>query len=169
MRLLFGCDHGGFDLKRLLAAHARSLGHEVIDVGPHAADAVDYPDFAHEVARRLVAGEAERGVLVCGTGIGMAIAANRHAGVRAALCHDAFTAETARRHNNANVLCLGGRTTGPGVALQILELFLAVGFDGGRHERRVEKVELLEGGAGRGHSSDVHISLTPNPPKERQS
>ena len=84
-------------------------------------------------------------MLLCGTGIGMAIAANRHAGVRAALCHDAFTAETARRHNDANVLCLGGRTTGAGVALQILELFLTVAFDGGRHVRRVEKVESLHG------------------------
>ena len=161
MRLLFASDHGGFDLKRLLAAHARSLGHEVIDVGPHSADAVDYPDFAHDLARRLVAGEGERGVLLCGTGIGMAIAANRHPGVRAALCHDAFTAETSRRHNNANVLCLGGRTTGAGVALQILELFLTVAFDGGRHERRVDKLESLEGATNRRPSSDVHISLRP--------
>ena len=161
MRLLFASDHGGFDLKRLLAAHARSLGHEVIDVGPHSADAVDYPDFAHELSRRLLAGEGERGVLLCGTGIGMAIAANRHPGVRAALCHDAFTAETARRHNNANVLCLGGRTTGAGVALQILELFLTVAFDGGRHERRVEKVELLQRSTISDPSSDVHISLRP--------
>ena len=157
MRLLFASDHGGFDLKRLLAAHARSLGHEVIDIGPHAADAVDYPDFAHELSRRLLTGEGERGVLLCGTGIGMAIAANRHAGVRAALCHDAFTAETARRHNDANVLCLGGRTTGAGVALQILELFLTVAFDGGRHVRRIEKVEDLHGHGRRDSDSDVAI------------
>lgn len=161
MRLLFASDHGGFDLKRLLAAHARSLGHEVIDVGPHSADAVDYPDFAHELSRRLVAGEAERGVLLCGTGIGMAIAANRHPGVRAALCHDAFTAETARRHNNANVVCIGGRTTGAGVALQILELFLSVAFDGGRHARRVEKIESLHGQGRRNSDSDVAIPLRP--------
>ena len=161
MRLLVASDHGGFDLKRLLAAHARSLGHEVIDVGPHAADAVDYPDFAHQVARRQLAGEAERGVLLCGSGIGMAIAANRHPGIRAALCHDAFTAEVARRHNNANVLCLGGRTTGAGVALQILELFLTLAFDGGRHERRVEKIEQIAGSTVGKPSSDVHISLIP--------
>ena len=161
MRLLFASDHGGFDLKRLLAAHARSLGHEVIDVGPHSADAVDYPDFAHALARRLLAGEAERGVLLCGTGIGMAIAANRHAGVRAALCHDAFTAETARRHNDANVLCLGGRTTGAGVALQILELFLTVAFDGGRHARRVEKVESLTASVRRDTDLDVAVLRRP--------
>jgi ribose 5-phosphate isomerase B len=161
MRLLFASDHGGFDLKRLLAAHARSLGHEVIDVGPHAADAVDYPDFAHELCRRLLTGEGERGVLLCGTGIGMAIAANRHAGVRAALCHDAFTAETARRHNDANVLCLGGRSTGAGVALQILELFLTVAFDGGRHVRRIEKVESLNGSARRDTDSDVVVLRRP--------
>jgi ribose 5-phosphate isomerase B len=142
MRVLFACDHGGFDIKRLLAAQARSLGHEVIDVGPHSAEAVDYPDFAHELARRLAGGEAECGVLVCGTGIGMSMVANRHAGIRAALCHDAFTAEAARRHNNANVLCLGGRTTGSGVALQILEIFLSTAFDGGRHGRRIDKIEL---------------------------
>jgi ribose 5-phosphate isomerase B len=164
MKILFASDHGGFDLKRLLAAHARSLGHEVIDVGPHAADAVDYPDFAHDLARRLVAGEADCGVLACGTGIGMSIAANRHGGVRAALCHDAFTAEAARRHNNANVLCLGGRTTGPGVALQALEIFLSAPFDGGRHERRIEKIETAAQ-AGQGQSSDAPVVFAP---RERQ-
>jgi len=150
MKVLFACDHGGFDLKRLLAAHARSLGHEVIDVGPHSADAVDYPDFAHEVARRLLAGEAERAVLVCGTGIGMAMTANRHAGIRAAVCHDAFTAEAARRHNNANVLCVGGRTTGTAIGLQMLEIFFTAPFDGGRHERRIGKIEERTAGHGRG-------------------
>jgi ribose 5-phosphate isomerase B len=141
MRILFASDHAGFDLKRLLTAHARSLGHEVTDVGPHSADAVDYPDFAHELSRRLAAGDADRGVLLCGTGLGMSMAANRHRGVRAALCHDAFTADAARRHNDANVLCLGGRTTGPGVALQMLEIFLSAPFEGGRHGRRVDKIE----------------------------
>ncbi|MFH1176837.1 MAG: ribose 5-phosphate isomerase B [Acidobacteriota bacterium] len=144
MHLLFASDHAGFDLKRLLAAHARGRGFEVHDLGTHVADACDYPDLAHELARRLVGGEGERGVLVCGTGIGMAMVANRHPGVRAAVCHDAFTAEAARRHNDANVLCLGGRTTGPGVAIQILEIFLTTPFDGGRHERRLEKIERKE-------------------------
>ena len=145
MRILMASDHAGYDLKRLLAAHARSLGHEVIDLGPFGADAVDYPDYGHELSRRLLATEAERGVLICGTGVGMAMVANRHRGVRAALCNDAFTAEAARRHNDANVLCLGGRTTGPGVAVQIMEIFLRTPFDGGRHARRVEKIEIEEG------------------------
>jgi ribose 5-phosphate isomerase B len=141
MRILIGSDHAGFDLKALLSAHAREGRHEVIDVGPTTRDSVDYPDFAHELARRLLAGEGDAGVLICGTGIGMSIAANRHRGIRAALCHDAFTAELARRHNNANVLCMGGRTTGPGVAVQMLDLFLATEFEGGRHERRVGKLD----------------------------
>ncbi|MGE5235673.1 MAG: ribose 5-phosphate isomerase B [Acidobacteriota bacterium] len=150
MRLLIASDHAGYDLKALLLEHARGRGWEVVDLGPAGTDSVDYPDYAHELARRLAAGEAERGVLVCGTGIGMSMAANRHVGVRAALCHDAFTAEAARRHNDANLLCLGGRTTGPGVALQMLDLFLTVPFDGGRHERRVRKIETGSGVRGPG-------------------
>jgi ribose 5-phosphate isomerase B len=159
MRVLFASDHAGFDLKRLLTAHARSLGQEVIDVGPHSADAVDYPDLAHALSRRLLAGDGDRGVLVCGTGIGMSMAANRHAGIRAALCHDAFTADAARRHNNANVLCLGGRTTGPGVALQVLEIFLSAPFEGGRHGRRVEKIEPARAAAS--DDSDAPVTLSP--------
>lgn len=141
MIVLFASDHAGFELKELLAERARESGHEVRDLGPASEDAVDYPDFAHDLARRIASGEAERGVLICGTGVGMSIVANRHPGVRAALCHDAFTAELARRHNDANVLCMGGRTTGPGVAVQMLDIFLTTPFDGGRHGRRVEKVE----------------------------
>ncbi len=150
MRILIAADHAGFDLKELLAERARATGHEVTDLGPRSRDSVDYPDFAHDLAGRLLAGEGDAGVLVCGTGIGMAMAANRHRGVRAALCHDAFTAEYARRHNHANVLCLGGRTTGPGVAAQILDVFLATPFEGGRHERRVEKIEAGPGVRGQG-------------------
>jgi len=141
VKILMASDHAGFELKELLAERARESGHEVVDLGPPTEDPVDYPDFAHDLARRISAGEAESGVLICGTGIGMAIAANRHPGVRAALCHDAFTAELARRHNNANVLCMGGRTTGSGVAIQMLDIFLATPFDGGRHALRVQKVE----------------------------
>lgn len=141
MIILFASDHAGFELKELLAERARESGHEVLDLGPVSEDPVDYPDFAHDLARRLAAGDGERGVLICGTGIGMSMVANRHPGVRAALCHDAFTAEMGRRHNNANVLCMGGRTTGPGVAIQMLDIFLTTPFDGGRHGRRVEKVD----------------------------
>ncbi len=160
MRILIAADHAGFDLKELLAERARATGHEVADLGPRSRDSVDYPDFAHELARRLLAGEGDAGVLVCGTGIGMAMAANRHKGVRAALCHDAFTAEYARRHNHANVLCLGGRTTGPGVATQMLDIFLATPFEGGRHERRVEKIE----DQGAGHRAQG--TVPPAHPKE---
>jgi len=142
MRILIASDHAGYELKQLVAEYAGNRGHEVVDLGPASGEAVDYPDFAHELAARVGRGEAERGILVCGTGIGMAMAANRHTGVRAALCHDAFTAEAARRHNDANVLCLGGRVTGSGVALQIVDVFLAAPFDGGRHERRVHKIDL---------------------------
>lgn len=142
MRVLIASDHAGYELKQLVAEYTGNRGHEVVDLGPAGGEAVDYPDFAHELAARVGRGEAERGILVCGTGIGMAMAANRHTGVRAALCHDAFTAEAARRHNDANVLCLGGRVTGNGVALQIVDVFLAAPFDGGRHERRVHKIDL---------------------------
>ena len=145
LRILVASDHAGFDLKQLVAAHARENGHEVVDLGTASRDSVDYPDYAHELARRLLAGEGERGVLICGTGIGMSLAANRHPGVRAALCHDAFTADAARRHNDANVLCMGGRTTGPGVAAQMLDVFLATAFEGGRHQWRVEEIETGPG------------------------
>ncbi len=126
MRVLIASDHAGYELKQLIAEYLGNRGHEPVDLGPASGAAVDYPDFAHELAARVGRGEAERGILLCGTGIGMAMAANRHTGVRAALCHDAFTAEAARRHNDANVLCLGGRVTGSGVALQIVDVFLAV-------------------------------------------
>ncbi len=143
--ILVASDHAGYALKREIVAHLEGAGREVRDLGTHGTASVDYPDFAHELAARLAAGEAERGILICGTGIGMSIAANRHPGVRAALCHDAYTAEMARRHNDANVLCLGGRVVGVGVALQIVDVFLEAEFEGGRHGRRVRKMEP-EGG-----------------------
>ena len=141
MKILIASDHAARELKSQLAAHARERGHDVVDLGPDGPDSVDYPDVAHDLASRMAAGEASRGVLLCGTGIGMSMTANRHRGVRAALCHDAYTAELARRHNDANVLCVGGRTTGPAVAVQMLDIFLATPFEGGRHQRRVGKIE----------------------------
>ena len=176
MRILIASDHAGFELKALLVGHAREAGHEVLDLGTATPESVDYPDFAHELARRLAAGDGERGVLVCGTGIGMSITANRHRAVRAALCHDAFTAELARRHNDANVLCMGGRTTGPGVAVQMLDIFLAMPFEGGRHQRRVDKVEEQGaaktglGARGSGSGNDTARSAAPShADKERES
>jgi ribose 5-phosphate isomerase B len=144
MRISIGSDHAGVDLKAQIVALVSAAGHDIRDLGPADTSSVDYPDFAHAVARAVVSGEVERGILICGTGIGMSLAANRHPQVRAALCHDAFTAEMARRHNDANVLCVGARSTGPGVAEQIVRLFLDTPFEGGRHQRRVEKIEREE-------------------------
>jgi ribose 5-phosphate isomerase B len=141
MRLAAASDHAGFPLKNHLAAWLRARGHEVLDLGTHSAESADYPDFAHELARRLAAGEFERGLLVCGTGIGISIAANRHPGVRAARCLSEYDARMARAHNDANVLALGERVTGAGLAEAILETFLATAFEGGRHARRVDRIE----------------------------
>jgi len=134
-------DHAGVELKTAIARALTGLGHEVRDLGPSDAASVDYPDYAHLLARAVADGRIDRGVLVCGTGIGMSMAANRHPGVRAALCHDAFTAEMARRHNDANVLCIGARVIGTGVAEQIAKVFFETPFDGDRHQRRVAKIE----------------------------
>ena len=139
--IVIASDHAGVDLKARIVELIGESGHEVRDLGTADMTSVDYPDFAHAVARAVETGEAERGILVCGTGIGMSLAANRHPQVRAALCHDAFTAEMARCHNDANVLCIGSRSTGPGVAEQIVRIFLETSFEGGRHQRRVEKIE----------------------------
>ena len=140
--IVIASDHAGVDLKTWLVELIGEAGHEIRDLGPADTSSVDYPDFAHAVARALTTGEAERGILICGTGIGMSISANRHPGVRAALCHDAFTAEMARRHNDANVLCMGARVLGVSVAEQITRIFLDSEFEGGRHQRRVEKIEI---------------------------
>jgi ribose 5-phosphate isomerase B len=141
MKIAVGADHAGFALKQQVVVWLREAGHEVDDVGAHSADRVDYPDFAHQVANKVADGDAERGVLVCGSGIGMAMAANRHKGVRAANCGHEYQAEMTRRHNDANVLCIGERTVGPGLAEAVVRVFMETGFDGGRHAGRVEKIE----------------------------
>jgi ribose 5-phosphate isomerase B len=140
-------DHAGVELKAALLEVIRAGGRDVRDLGPAATTSVDYPDFAHRVANAVATGEAAMGVLICGTGIGMSLTANRHPGVRAALCHDAFTAEMARRHNDANILCMGARVTGSGVAEQILRIFLDTTFEGGRHQRRVDRIEIEREGS----------------------
>ena len=137
-------DHAGVGLKTDLCQRLKSLGIEIEDLGPNEITSVDYPDYAHLLARAVSDGRIERGILVCGTGIGMSMAANRHPGVRAALCHDAYTTEMARRHNNANVLCIGARAIGGGVAEQIVQIFVETDFEGGRHQRRIGKIELEE-------------------------
>ncbi|HSL18139.1 MAG TPA: ribose 5-phosphate isomerase B [Methylomirabilota bacterium] len=137
-------DHAGIALKGELGRQLRELGLAVEDLGPEDPSSVDYPDYAHLLARAVADGRVERGILICGTGIGMSMAANRHPGVRAALCHDAYTAEMARRHNDANVLCLGARAIGVGVAEQVVRVFVDTPFEGGRHQRRVAKIEREE-------------------------
>jgi ribose 5-phosphate isomerase B len=133
-------DHGGFDLKSILIPELRALGLEPLDLGTVSRDAVDYPDVAEALAAAIRDGRARRGVLICGTGIGMAIAVNRHRGIRGALVHDGLTARLARQHNEANVLILGGRLLGPELAKDCLKIFFTTAFDGGRHERRVAKM-----------------------------
>jgi ribose 5-phosphate isomerase B len=134
------CDHAGIDLKEVLAQDLGAMGCEVLDLGTHGPASVDYPDFGHAVAEAITAGRAQMGVLICGTGIGISIAANRHAGVRAAVCHDATSARLAREHNDANVLALGARLVGIEVAKECLRTFMSTQFAGGRHARRVEKL-----------------------------
>jgi len=137
-------DHAGIALKADLVRQLQELGLEVEDLGPDDPSSVDYPDYAHLLASAVADGRVERGILICGTGLGMSMTANRHPGVRAALCHDAYTAEMARRHNDANVLCMGARTIGAGVAEQLVRVFVDTPFEGGRHQRRVAKIEREE-------------------------
>jgi len=141
LRIALGADHAGFALKDTLAEALRAAGHQVLDLGTNGPDRVDYPDFGQAVARAVLDGRAERGVLVCGTGIGISIAANRHPGIRAALCHDATTARLSRAHNDANVIAFGARIVGPEVALDALHAFLSTSFEGGRHQGRIEKLD----------------------------
>lgn len=138
MKISVGSDHGGFALKQEVVAFLRGQGHEVHDAGCHSLDSVDYPDFAKEICERVCSGLDERGILICGTGIGMSIAANRYREIRAALCHESFTARMSREHNNANVLCLGARVIGPSLALDIVGQWMATEFAGGRHQRRLD-------------------------------
>jgi ribose 5-phosphate isomerase B len=141
--LAIAADHGGFDLKSALVPIAQELGVTVLDLGTRGRESVDYPEFADAVAAALLEGRARRGVLVCGTGIGISIAANRHPGIRAALCHDGLTARLARQHNDANVLALGGRLIGVETARDCLINFLTTPFEGGRHARRVAMLDRV--------------------------
>jgi len=133
-------DHGGFELKKLLVPELQTLGLKVLDLGTANGDSVDYPDFAETLAAAIRNQRASRGVLICGTGIGMSIAANRHRDIRGALVHDGTTARLARQHNDANVLILGGRLLGPELARDCVKIFFSTAFEGGRHERRVAKL-----------------------------
>ena len=143
LRVAMGADHGGYLMKDDLAAHLRSRGAEVLDLGTNSGDRVDYPEFGAAVGRAVAAGEADLGVCICGSGIGISIAANKVAGIRAAVVHDETSARLSRQHNDANVLCLGERLLGPAVAVAALDAWLDAEFEGGRHEARVAQLDAL--------------------------
>ena len=140
MKIAIGSDHGGYELKGKLIKYIEDLGYEVVDYGTYSDESVDYPDYGEKVAKSVVAGNEDLGVVICGTGIGISIAANKVKGARAALCSDTFSASMARQHNNANILSLPARYISLEQALKMVDIFLETKFDGGRHERRVEKI-----------------------------
>jgi ribose 5-phosphate isomerase B len=144
MQIAIGSDHRGIDVKRRVKSLVEGMRHEVVDVGTHTSESVDYPDLAFEVANLVGSGQVDRGILICGTGIGMAIAANKVRGVRAATCHDSITAEMSRRHNDSNVLCLSADLTGEQLIDRMVRLWLDTAFEAGRHARRVEKITRYE-------------------------
>lgn len=144
MKIAIGCDHGGLEHKNAIAEHLKERGFEVTDFGIYEQVSVDYPDIAIKVCDSIVNGECERGILVCGTGIGMSIAANKVKGIRAAACSEHFSAKYTRLHNNSNVICLGGRVIGVGTAIELANLFVDTEFEGDRHQRRVDKITAIE-------------------------
>ena len=144
MRVCIGADHAGYPLKEHLLKTLAELGHEVSDLGTHSEESVDYPEICAEVGRRVVKGDADRGIVLGGSGQGEQIAANKVRGVRAALCNDLFTARLSREHNDANVLSMGGRIVAPGLADEILKVWLSTEFEGGRHVRRIEQIAAIE-------------------------
>lgn len=145
MKYFIGADHAGIDIKAYVKKLFEARGHEVIDLGPQSKDRVDYPDFAAKVCKEVLANEGSKGILICGSGIGMSMAANKFDGIRAALCQNEYSAQMAREHNDANVICLGERVTGPGMVEAIVEAWDKATFQGGRHETRVEKINNLFG------------------------
>ena len=142
--IVIGSDHGGFELKNILVDYLKECGYEVTDVGTYTTDSVDYPDIADKLCSKITDGTCDKGILVCGTGIGMNMCANKHKGIRAAQCHDTFSAKMTRQHNNANVLTMGGRVVGSELAKEIVHEFLVNEFLGGRHQNRVNKMMALE-------------------------
>lgn len=145
MKIAIGCDHGGIELKAAIIEHLQKHGREIRDFGAYSCDACDYPDYAVPVCEAVLAGKADFGILICGTGIGMSISANKIHGIRCALLGDVFSAKATRAHNNTNVMALGGRVIGPGHALEIVDAFLGTGFSGEqRHQNRIDKIMNLE-------------------------
>lgn len=144
MKLAIGCDHAGYALKEVIKEHLTELGYEYKDFGTFDENSVDYPDYAYYVAKAVKSGECEKGILVCGTGIGMSIAANKIPGIRCALCHDMFSARATRQHNDSNIIAMGARVIGNTLALKVLDAWLGEEFEGGRHARRVDKISNIE-------------------------
>jgi ribose 5-phosphate isomerase B len=142
--IALGCDHGGYELMQAVKAHLDELGLAYQDFGTFSADSCDYPVYAEKAARAVASGACDRGILICGTGIGISISANKIKGIRAALCSDCYSAEMTRRHNDANMLAMGARVLGEGLALKIVDTFLTTDFEGGRHKRRVDLIAELE-------------------------
>ena len=141
IKVALGSDHGGFNYKEHIIDYLKARNIEFVDVGTHTRESCDYPEIAKEVAQKVAKGEYNRGILVCGTGIGLSIVANKVKGIRAALCGDTYSARVSRAHNNANVLCLGERVIGEHLALDIVDIWLKTGFEGGRHKKRVDMIE----------------------------
>ncbi|QUH19103.1 ribose 5-phosphate isomerase B [Alkaliphilus sp. B6464] len=144
MKIAIGSDHGGYGLKELIKKHLQEKGFDIKDFGTDSTTSTDYPDFARAVGEAVVAEEFDRGILVCGTGIGISIAANKVPGVRCALVGDCFSAKATRQHNNANIIALGERVVGPGLALEIVDTWLGAEFEGGRHQNRIDKITEIE-------------------------
>ena len=143
-KIAMGNDHSAVEMKEAIKAYVEQKGYEVIDFGTNSSESCDYPVYGEKVGRAVASGEADYGIAICGTGIGIGIAANKVHGIRAALCHDMFSAEYCRRHNDANILTMGGRVIGPGLAREIVRIFLSTGFDGGRHEVRVNMIKEMD-------------------------
>ena len=144
MKIAIGCDHGGLEHKNAIVAHLKERGFEVKDSGIYENHSVDYPDIAVKVCADITSGECQRGILVCGTGIGMSLAANKVKGIRAAAVSEHFSAKYTRLHNNSNILCLGGRVIGIGTAIELTDLFVDTEFEGGRHQNRIDKITAIE-------------------------
>ena len=144
MKFFIATDHAGIAIKPDVIAMLRNKGHEIIDLGPYNAERVDYPDYAHALCLEVLKDDTAQGILICGSGIGMSLSANKHVGIRAALCHDAYTAQMARAHNDANVLCFGQRIVGLGVIESMLKEWCETSFEGGRHALRVKKIEISQ-------------------------
>ena len=144
MRIVMASDHGGFELKEYIKSYLLGKGYDILDIGTNSEESVDYPDYGKNAGLKIINGEADLGIIMCGSGIGISIAANKVKGIRAALCHDIYTAKMCKMHNNANIMVMGGRIVGKGLAIEMVETYLNTEFEGGRHQKRVDKIHEIE-------------------------